>query len=120
MLENGSIVTQLGNHQIGLVARSASIPLHVAAESYKFVRHFPLGHGPADLASMGVKQDILRYSTNSPASQGDKDKLSAAASAHPEDEMVEITPPELISALITENGIMTPNAVSEELIKLWF
>jgi translation initiation factor eIF-2B subunit alpha len=37
-----------------------------------------------------------------------------------EDPMIEITPPELISALITENGIMTPHAVSEELIKLWF
>ncbi|KIW64312.1 hypothetical protein PV04_09256 [Phialophora macrospora] len=39
---------------------------------------------------------------------------------HDEDPMIEITPPELISALITENGIMTPHAVSEELIKLWF
>ncbi|EXJ55749.1 hypothetical protein A1O7_08679 [Cladophialophora yegresii CBS 114405] len=37
-----------------------------------------------------------------------------------EEPMIEITPPELISALITENGIMTTNAVSEELIKLWF
>lgn len=37
-----------------------------------------------------------------------------------EEEKVDITPPELITALITENGAMTPSAVSEELIKLWF
>jgi translation initiation factor 2B subunit (eIF-2B alpha/beta/delta family) len=37
-----------------------------------------------------------------------------------EEEMVDYTPPELITALILENGVMSPNAVSEELIKLWF
>lgn len=35
-------------------------------------------------------------------------------------DMQEIIPAELITALITENGVMTPAGVSEELIKLWF
>jgi len=52
-------------------------------------------------------------SQNGPAKKPSKESLNPS-------EMVEITPPELISALITENGVMTPNAVSEELIKLWF
>ncbi len=33
---------------------------------------------------------------------------------------VDFTPPDLISALITESGVLTPSAVSEELIKIWF
>ncbi|MCJ1362621.1 translation initiation factor eIF-2B subunit alpha [Acarospora aff. strigata] len=33
---------------------------------------------------------------------------------------VDFTPPNLISALITESGVLTPSAVSEELIKIWF
>lgn len=33
---------------------------------------------------------------------------------------VDYTPPDLISALITEAGVLTPSAVSEELIKLWY
>ena len=33
---------------------------------------------------------------------------------------VDFTPPHLISALITESGVLTPSAVSEELIKIWF
>ncbi|KAI9836598.1 MAG: hypothetical protein M1819_001230 [Sarea resinae] len=35
-------------------------------------------------------------------------------------EAVDFTPPDLISALITESGVLTPSAVSEELIKIWF
>lgn len=119
VLENGSIVTDLGMHQLAMMAQAAKIPLHVAVESYKFVRNFPLGSGPADLARLGVKQNVLRFGTgaaDSRSSQLEAETETVSA----EGEMVEITPPNLISALITENGIMTPNAVSEELIKLWF
>lgn len=115
VLENGSIITELGTHQIGLTAKAFSIPLHVAVESYKFVRNFPLGHGPLDLARMGVEQDVLQFTIDTDASQNsDHEQLPDGKP------MVEITPPELIDALITENGILTPKAISEELIKLWF
>lgn len=33
---------------------------------------------------------------------------------------VDYTPPDLITALITEAGVLTPSAVSEELIKIWY
>jgi translation initiation factor eIF-2B subunit alpha len=33
---------------------------------------------------------------------------------------VDFTPPELVSALITETGVLTPSAVSEELINVYF
>lgn len=33
---------------------------------------------------------------------------------------VDYTPPNLITALITEAGLLTPSAVSEELIKIWY
>ncbi|KAK5224585.1 translation initiation factor eIF-2B subunit alpha [Exophiala xenobiotica] len=118
VLENGSIVTELGTHQIGLIAKAVSVPLHIAVESYKFVRNFPLGYGPLDLARMGVRQDVLRFSTG--AESQENEQQSRKGQVVDVGEMVEITPPELIDALITENGILTPKAVSEELIKLWF
>ncbi|KAK5211089.1 translation initiation factor eIF-2B subunit alpha [Exophiala xenobiotica] len=118
VLENGSIVTELGTHQIGLIAKAVSVPLHIAVESYKFVRNFPLGYGPLDLARMGVRQDVLRFSTG--AESQENGQQSRKGQVVDVGEMVEITPPELIDALITENGILTPKAVSEELIKLWF
>lgn len=119
VLENGSIITQFGTHQIGLTAKSCSIPLYVAVESYKFVRNFPLGYGQTDLAKMGVRQDVLKFSagTKEGRQEGGKGQDKELTV---EEDMIEITPPELISALVTETGIMTPNAVSEELIKLWF
>ncbi|KAK5422206.1 translation initiation factor eIF-2B subunit alpha [Exophiala xenobiotica] len=118
VLENGSIVTELGTHQIGLIAKAVSVPLHIAVESYKFVRNFPLGYGPLDLARMGVRQDVLRFSTG--AESQENEQQSRKGQVVDVGGMVEITPPELIDALITENGILTPKAVSEELIKLWF
>jgi len=33
---------------------------------------------------------------------------------------VDYTPPELITALVTETGVHTPSAVSEELIKICY
>jgi len=33
---------------------------------------------------------------------------------------VDYTPPNLISGIITESGVLLPSAVSEELIKIWF
>ncbi|KAH0844421.1 hypothetical protein AYO21_00890 [Fonsecaea monophora] len=136
VLENGSIVTGLGTHQIGLIAQTYAIPLHVCVESYKFVGNFPLGYGPSDLRRLGVEQNVLRFglggTTAAPDSNAGSQKKEGfpgssplpkdgkPATGHVDDWMVEITPPGLISALITENGLMTPNAVSEELIKLWF
>jgi translation initiation factor eIF-2B subunit alpha len=29
-------------------------------------------------------------------------------------------PPDLVSALLTETGVLTPSAVSEELISVWY
>jgi len=37
-----------------------------------------------------------------------------------QDSAVDYTPPEYITALITESGVHTPSAVSEELIKIWY
>ncbi|KAK5060019.1 hypothetical protein LTR84_009903 [Exophiala bonariae] len=118
VLENGSIITQFGTHQIALVARSVAIPFYVAAESYKFVRSFPLGGGQGDLAKMGVKQHVLQFSTGT--GSGTSGSSAAANQVVNVEDMVELTPPDLIEALFTETGIMTPDAVSEELIKLWF
>lgn len=123
VLENGSIITQFGTHQLALTAKSAAVPLYVAVESYKFVRSFPLGCGQSDLAQLGVKQDVLKFEIASTTSTGDEEQSTRQNQSNQidnVDDMVEITPPDLISALFTETGIVTPDAVSEELIKLWF
>jgi translation initiation factor eIF-2B subunit alpha len=147
VVENGGIISRLGTYQIGLLAHSAGKPMYVAAESYKFVRLYPLG-----MADLPVRQSIIRFEpkddeedtqtydeweTKSQLQQDDTDNNtdgqegshrqppSPSPTKHGQEitnlsDAVDFTPPNLISALITENGVMTPSAVSEELIKLWF
>ena len=42
MVENGGIVNKLGTYTLAMVAKAFNTPFHVAVESYKFARLFPL------------------------------------------------------------------------------
>jgi len=123
VLENGGIIAPLGTQQLALLAHAHGIPLYVAVESFKFVRKFPLGCGAEELAKMGTKQPTLTFSSGQQARKvgGEGGNVNEGKKTiEREEEKVDITPPYLITALITENGTMTPSAVSEELVKLWF
>lgn len=113
VFENGSAMSNIGSHLISTIAKSASIPCYFAAESYKLTRQFPTSYGDRDLQKMGAKQEILKFRDSVEESK----ELDAVSDDN--EGQVDITPPELISGLITENGIMTADAVAEELIKLW-
>lgn len=52
-----------------------------------------------------------------------QDSTSTAPRAAPPaqaPDAVDYTPPHLITALVTEAGVLTPSAVSEELVKIWY
>lgn len=57
--------------------------------------------------------------TESPRSEAEKG-TEGGAGAGGQNDAVDFTPPDLITALITESGVLTPSAVSEELIKIWY
>lgn len=130
VVENGGIISRLGTYQIALLAKAAGKPFYVAAESHKFVRLYPLGQ-----YDLGIDQKIIEFKTEDEGDLtkeiGDKTptvtereeyfaneielrKSNAAGEA------VDFTPPALVSALITETGVMTPSSVSEELISMWY
>lgn len=118
VLENGAAISNMGSHLVASTAKQSGIPCYFAAESYKFTRQFPTGCGVADLKSMGAKQEVLKFRTSLDDNEKQFDMLSASGGT--QSGMVDITPPELISGLITENGMTTCEGVAEELIKLWF
>lgn len=140
VVESGGIISRLGTHSIGLLARAMGKPVYVAAESYKFVRLYPLhsGQGKGEGGfGLPVRQRIIKFEPEDleeskdpkPGEDDDKEnghgKSDAGGDGQQQEvtslaEAVDFTPPNLISALITENGVLTPGAVSEELIKLWF
>lgn len=114
VVENGGIISRMGTYQMGLLAKAMGKPFYVVAESHKFVRLFPLGQ-----YDLPVDQRVIEFKTTT---EGSSNTTTATA---PKDhrstpDIVDYTPPHLITALITEAGVLTPSAVSEELIKIWF
>lgn len=123
VLENGGVVSAMGILQLAVLARSARKPFYVLAESHKFVRLYPLGQ-----YDLPVRQTVLEF-------QGAADRGGEAGLAEgkgkgggggqeeeeeEEEAAVDYTPPDLVTALVTEVGVLTPSAVSEELIKIWY
>ena len=111
VVENGGIISGMGTNQMAILAKSAGKPFYVVAESHKFVRIHPLGR---DDLPLGHK--VLDFRTQSGEVQNDHEDGKRKF----EDDAVDFTTPDLITALVTENGVLTPSAVSEELIKIWY
>ncbi|XP_076811781.1 translation initiation factor eIF2B subunit alpha-like [Clavelina lepadiformis] len=102
VVENGGIINKIGSYQLALCANALNKPVYVLAESFKFVRFFPLNQ--QDLPNQ------FKYKAST---------LKKGANLSIEHPSVDYTPPSLISLLITDLGVLTPSAVSDELIKLY-
>nr|CAD7573893.1 unnamed protein product [Timema californicum] len=90
----------VGSFTMAVCAREMKKPFYVLTESFKFVRLYPLN-----------QQDLpneFKYTTSKRAKDLSKQ--------HP---LVDYTPPSYITLLFTDIGILTPSAVSDELIKLY-
>ncbi|XP_064454607.1 translation initiation factor eIF2B subunit alpha-like [Ornithodoros turicata] len=92
VVESGGVINKIGTYTLAMCAKEKNKPLYVLAESFKFVRMYPLNQ--RDLAGS------LRQTEESTA-------------------MVDYTPPAYVTLLFTDLGILTPSAVSDELIKLY-
>lgn len=102
VVENGGIINKLGTYQIALAAKALKKHVYVAAESYKFARLYPLNQRDLPMESKPVDFGPLlppQVKINNPSR--------------------DYTPPEYLSLLITDLGILTPSAVSDELIQLY-
>ncbi|CAG8974890.1 hypothetical protein HYALB_00006673 [Hymenoscyphus albidus] len=131
VVENGGIISRLGTYQIALLAKAAGKPFYVAAESHKFVRLYPLGQ-----YDLGIDQEVIKFETEDEEETSHNDVEAKFTDSTPRVlermdyfgdvkpnsavDAVDFTPPALVSALITESGVLTPSAVSEELISVWY
>ena len=111
VVENGGIISGMGTNQMGVLAKSVGKPFYVAAESHKFVRVYPLSGN-----DLPFGQNVLDFCTQKEEEGREHEEGKRKAT----DEAVDFTPPDLITALVTENGVLIPSAVSEELIKIWY
>lgn len=102
--ESGGIINIIGTYPIGVLAHNARKPFYVVTESHKFVRMFPLSSDDLPMA-----RKTLDFSRRTDESD---DLIRGPA--------IDYTAQEYITALITDLGVLTPSAVSEELIKMWY
>ncbi|KAH0565696.1 hypothetical protein GP486_000915 [Trichoglossum hirsutum] len=126
VVENGGIISRLGTYQIGLLARAAGKPFYVVAESHKFVRLYPLSQ-----YDLPIEQRVIDFKTAVDEEEvttiAKDEEMTLAGNltrgktkVNGAEDAVDFTPPDLISALVTEHGVLTPSTVSEQLIKIWF
>ncbi|KAH7565653.1 hypothetical protein ACOSP7_019888 [Xanthoceras sorbifolium] len=102
VVESGGIINMMGTYQIALVAHSMNKPVYVAAESYKFARLYPL-----DQKDMGPALRPIDFGVPIPS------KVEVETSAR------DYTPPQYLTLLFTDLGVLTPSVVSDELIQLY-
>lgn len=101
-VEHPFVFFQIGTYGLGIAALELKKPVYVLTESFKFSRIYPLNQ--RDLPNE------FKYLSSVLKSGKDLSKQ------HP---LVDYTPPAYITLLFTDLGILTPSAVSDELIKLY-
>jgi len=105
--ESGGIINKTGTYQMAIVAAACKKPFYVASESTKFARMFPLSQ--QDLPPYEQKLEHAAFVGKGPP----PDHLKAEQPSR------DYTPPQYITMLFTDLGVLTPSAVSDELIKLF-
>ncbi|KAL8672651.1 MAG: hypothetical protein Q9168_002892 [Polycauliona sp. 1 TL-2023] len=118
VVENGGIVSRMGTYQLAVLAKSMRKPVYVVSECHKFVRLYPLGQ--YDLPIQQTVVDFCDQTDDEGDAMSGAGERKSPGSGREIEEAVDFTPPELITALVTETGVHTPSAVSEELIKIWY
>ncbi|KAF9319160.1 translation initiation factor eIF-2B subunit alpha [Podila horticola] len=130
VVENGGLINQIGSYQMAIVAKAANKPFYAVAESYKFVRLFPLNQYDlptynADTLSfqeLNTDHDAKSLEDGKPSSASQTAlhlKTAEDQTSQGSNPLVDYTPPNYITLLFTDLGVLTPSGVSDELIKLY-
>ena len=111
LLENGGIISSMGTQQIGILAKHFGKRVYAVAESHKYVRKYPLAS-----QDLGFGQDDVDFRI--------EHSQETTATSHVDDSeavlpSLDYTPPDLITGLVTESGVHSPYAISEEMNKIW-
>jgi translation initiation factor eIF-2B subunit alpha len=128
VVENGGIVNKIGTNTLACCAKASGKPFYAAAESYKFARLYPLQQSdlPSHSNTPFAMCDTTTHSDNSSSSNQDASACATTIAPLQLDEAIQVenppvdfTPSKFITLLFTDLGVLTPSAVSDELIRLY-
>ena len=123
--ESGGIINKVGTFTVCAIASMMGRPVYVCAECYKFSRIFPLSQrdvperrqrqrpfvsvkGEGEVGGANAVE-VCRW----PRLQPGKESLFTVDNVQ-----CDYTPPQYLTLLFTDLGILDPSAISDELIKL--
>ncbi|KAF1792821.1 Initiation factor 2B-related [Phytophthora cactorum] len=110
VVENGGIVNSIGTYSIAVIAQTLNKQFYVAAESYKFARLYPLTQRDVPQKHMAAISGEIA------GGEPTDETMKNVSFASP---FFDYTPPGYIALMFTDLGVLTPSAVSDELIKLY-
>lgn len=117
VLENGGVVNKLGTATMAMCAKASGKPFYVAAESYKFARLYPLHQSDVPVDQQDVQ--FVDTTTSSKTSSSSLQTIELQDTIPVCNPSSDFTPAKYISLLFTDLGVLTPSAVSDELIRLY-
>jgi len=112
VVESGGILNTIGTYQISLIASALNTPVYCVAQSFKFTRLYPLSQKEIPEEKAGrlvVANSWMEYSL---LKERYPDLTVETCS-------LDYTPPNYLTLLFTDLGVLTPSAVSDELIQLY-
>lgn len=123
VVENGGIINNMGTYQLALIAKAHNKPFYVAAETFKMTRDFPLNQQTIPIQTFS--SSIPESAPIEPAPPTPRTASSSPSPLSPNESLVptwhqpmlDYTPPQYITLLFTDLGVLPPSAVSDELIK---
>jgi translation initiation factor eIF-2B subunit alpha len=145
IVENGGCVNKMGTYALAACAKAHGKPFYVAAESYKFARLYPLNQQDLSTILMGDTNTTTNteastattltthHKATPPTIQFVDTTTTTTSSSTPslfssialpdtvkvENSPCDFTPAKFITLLFTDLGVLTPSAVSDELIRLY-
>ncbi len=94
---NGAVVNKIGTSQIALAAKEARVRVFVGAETYKF--------SPSTI--LGELVEIEQRASSEVIPAEELSRMKGVSVANP---AFDVTPPEYVDIIITEKGIISPQA----------
>lgn len=131
---NGGIISRMGTYQLALIAKARRKDFFVAAEQHKFGKTFPV-----DQYDLGFDQQIFDFHARK-QDESEEDKTTSRPIEDPVDYTVCFTsyelllfillwsllltfltqPPEFITSILSDNGVLTPSDVAKMVIDLMY
>lgn len=108
---SGGILNKVGTYPLAICAQAINKPFYVVAESYKFIRMYPLNQNdvPTDNSFSSKQASAAKKST----------ETSAPKNLDLPNDKLDYTPPAYITLILTDLGPLTTAAISDELMKIY-